>query len=299
MLAGLSMLAYLWKGNAGFPKGGSLAFARRIENRYLELGGEILYKKRVERILTEKNRAIGVRLYTDEDIMADYVISAADGRSTVFDMLGSGYGTRGMKRLYSGELPIHSQMQLSFGVKRDLSRIPAWTIHLLDEPYRLLSEERDSLSVKHFAFDPSLSPTGKEIIEVFLRMDHGYFRRILGNRLYDAEQDQTAEQVLAVVDRVMPGIADDVETVDVATPISYERYTGNWQGSSCGWLLSKKVMPKMVMGMRKTLPGLSNLYLAGQWVEPGGSVPLCAASGRSAVMLMCKDEGLQFTRAKI
>lgn len=295
MLAGLSMLAYLWKGNAGFPKGGSLAFARAIEKRYLDLGGEILYRKRVERIIVKDHCAIGVRLYTDEDVMADYVISAADGRSAVFDMLQGTYGRRGMKKLYTGDLAVHSQMQLSFGVDRNLSETPAWTIHLLNEPYRLLSEERETLSVKHFAFDPSLAPEGKSVVEVFLRMDHGYFRRILGNRLYDAEQDQTAEQVLSVLDRVMPDIAKDVEVVDVATPISYERYTGNWRGSSCGWLLSKKLMPKMILGIRKTLPGLANLYLAGQWVEPGGSVPLCAASGKNAVMLMCRDEGVRFT----
>ena len=89
----------------------------------------------------ENDRAAGVRLYTDEDVKADYVISAADGRSTFFEMLGGKYGRRSMKRRYAGDLPVHSQMQLSFGVNRDLSDTPAWIIHLLEEPYRLLSEE--------------------------------------------------------------------------------------------------------------------------------------------------------------
>ena len=47
--------------------------------------------------------------------------------------------------------------------------------------------------------------------------------------------------------------------VDEATPLSYERYTGNWQGSSCGWLLTKQTMPMMIQGMKKTLPGLQQL----------------------------------------
>lgn len=116
------------------------------------------------------------------------------------------------KRGFPGGLPIHSQMQLSFGVNRDLSDTRAWVIHLLDTPYRLLSEERSTLSVKNFCFDPSL--------EVILRMDYGYFRRLVGNRHYNTEQDQTAEQVLEVLERIMPGIADDIEFTDVATPIS-------------------------------------------------------------------------------
>ncbi|MBN1686572.1 MAG: NAD(P)/FAD-dependent oxidoreductase [Spirochaetales bacterium] len=291
VLAAASTYAYLWKKNAGFPAGGSLAFARALEQRYLALGGRIEYRKRVERVLVENDRAVGARLYTDEDIRAEFVISAADGRSTVFEMLGGVYGRRSMKRRYGGDLPLHSQMQLSFGVNRDLSGTPAWIIHLLDPPYRLLSEERSVLSVKNFSFDPSLAPEGKSVVEVFLRMDYGYFRRLIGNRLYDSEQDQTAEQVLKVLERVMPGMSKDVEHTDVATPISYERYTGNWNGSSCGWLLTKKTMLSMILGMKKTLPGLDRFYMAGQWVEPGGSVPLCAASGKNAVALLCKDAG--------
>ena len=86
----------------------------------------------------------------------------------------------------------------------------------------------------------------------------------------------------------------DIEFIDEATPLSYERYTGNWQGSSCGWLLTKQTMPLMIPGVDKTLPGLRNFYMAGQWVEPGGSVPLAAMSGRNAMQLICHDEGHPF-----
>jgi phytoene dehydrogenase-like protein len=35
--------------------------------------------------------------------------------------------------------------------------------------------------------------------------------------------------------------------------------------------------------VRKKLPGPEGLYLAGQWVEPGGVVPTAVMSGRQAV----------------
>lgn len=295
MLAGISMLSYIGSKNAGFPALGSLAFARALEKKYLELGGEIRYKKRVDRILVEKRKAVGVRLYSDEDLYADYVISTADGKTTSHDMLDGRFGKRTMQRRYNGDIPTHSQMQVSLGVTRDMSDTPSWIIHLLKEPYRLLSEERSTLSVKNFAFAPALAPEGRHVVEVFLRMRYRYFQRIYGNRLYNREQEQTADQVLEALEQVHPGIRNDIEICDVATPISYERYTGNWQGSSCGWLLTKKTMLWMIKGVRKTLGGLNNLYMAGQWVEPGGSVPNCCAGGRSAVMLICRDEGRRFT----
>ena len=70
-----------------------------------------------------------------------------------------------------------------------------------------------------------------------------------------------------------------MEFVDEATPLSYERYTGNWQGATSGFLLTKETLPMMIQGVPKTLPGLRDFYMAGQWVEPGGSVPLVGCLG--------------------
>jgi phytoene dehydrogenase-like protein len=80
----------------------------------------------------------------------------------------------------------------------------------------------------------------------------------------------------------------------VATPLSYERYTGNWQGSTTGWLPTRQTMLMLLLGVSKTLPGLQNFYLAGQWVEPGGSLPLAAASGRNAIHTICHQDGKPF-----
>ncbi len=134
MMAGLSMLAYMHTQNAGFPAGASLEFARAIEQRYLELGGEIYYNRQVEKILVEDHQAVGVRLYNDEIHRADIVISAADGRGTIYDLLGGEYTTPQLHRIYDGDFPVHSQIQVSLGVNADLSTEPHWVTHLLDRP---------------------------------------------------------------------------------------------------------------------------------------------------------------------
>jgi phytoene dehydrogenase-like protein len=91
------------------------------------------------------------------------------------------------------------------------------------------------------------------------------------------------------------GISDQIEAVDVATPMTYERYTGNWQGSMEGWLITTKTMSmSMRGGMDKTLPGLDNFYMAGQWVEPGGGVPTAAMPGRRVSQMICKQDKKPF-----
>ena len=127
-----------------------------------------------------------------------------------------------------------------------------------------------------------------------LTTPYDYWQRIYGRTIYDMEQVQESKILIDWLDTVYPGIKKDIEFSDVATPLSYERYTGNWQGSSCGWLLTKQTVLMMIKGMRKSLPGLRNFYLAGQWVEPGGSVPVVAMSGQNIIQQICHEDGKKF-----
>ncbi|RLG52209.1 MAG: NAD(P)/FAD-dependent oxidoreductase, partial [Thermoproteota archaeon] len=46
--------------------------------------------------------------------------------------------------------------------------------------------------------------------------------------------------------------------------------------------------------IRKTLPGLKNFYMVGQWVEPGGGLPAVALSGSNLSQIICKKDGRKF-----
>lgn len=293
-MMGMMLLAYMHSKNAGFPVGASLEFARAIEKRFLGLGGEIAYRAQVEKILVEDGKAVGVRLYNDEIHTADYVISAADGRTTIFDMLGGEFLDRKIRRMYDGRLPIHQMVQVSLGVKRDLSAEPHWVTHLLEEPVLVAGQERSEIGVKHYCFDPSLAPAGKSVVEMMVRTNYAFWQHIYGRSLYDSEQSQVTDVLLDQVERWHPGLRADIEFRDEATPLSYERYTGNWMGATCGWLLAKETVPLMILGVPKTLPGLKNFWMAGQWVEPGGTVSLAAASGRNVIQLICAQEKRPF-----
>ncbi len=48
------------------------------------------------------------------------------------------------------------------------------------------------------------------------------------------------------------------------------------------------------MRINKTLPGLNNFYMAGQWVEPGGGLPTAAMSAHNVIQMICKKDKKQF-----
>jgi phytoene dehydrogenase-like protein len=108
----LNTLALMHRKAAGYPLGGFLELARAIERRYYDLGGEIHYESRVERILVEADasgrgdRAVGVRLENGSEYRSDIVISAADGHTTIFDMLEGRYTSDQIQSHYD-EMPLY------------------------------------------------------------------------------------------------------------------------------------------------------------------------------------------------
>ncbi len=289
MLGMLFTLAGLHIGDSGYPVGGSLPFAQAIERRYLDLGGQVYYRSRVAKILVENDRAVGVQLADGSEHRADLVISAADGHATLFDMLDGKYLTDEIRGYYE-RLPIFSPLvYVSLGVARDLSAEPHSISWPLDEPLMVGNVAHTRMPLKHYGYDPTMAPAGKSALVVMLPTDYDSWKQLGQDRAaYEAQKQRIAQDVIAILDRRFPGLREQVEVVDVATPLTTERYTGNWRGSFEGWLLTTETMQMTFgKGMSKTLPGLSNFYMIGQWVEPGGGLPPAASSGRNAIQLLC------------
>ncbi|HEY4789419.1 MAG TPA: FAD-dependent oxidoreductase, partial [Bacteroidales bacterium] len=124
LIAVMTTFAYLHNQCAGFPIGGSLDFSRAIEKRYVELGGKIHYHARVEKILIENDRAVGIRLEDGSVHKADIVISAADGYSTLFTMLGNEYSNEKIRSYYNDLSIFQPLLQISLGINRDFKDEP-------------------------------------------------------------------------------------------------------------------------------------------------------------------------------
>jgi len=288
----MMILAFMHEGDGCFPAGGSLEFARAIERRYLGLGGELRYTSQIERVLVEDDRAVGVRLTDGSEHRADVVISAADGHATIFDMLQGRYINDKVRGYYE-KLPIFpSWIQVSLGVRRNLSDPAQAAVYMLEEPLEIAGRKHTCIRFRHFCFDPSLAPPGRSSLVTTFSSDHAYWKDLSREpERYETEKKEIAAKVMNVLERRMPGIAEQIEVVDVSTPMTVVRYTGNWQGSQEGWLITTETFGiVMGKGMDKTLPGLDGFYMCGQWVEPGGGVSTAAISGRGVIGMICKKD---------
>lgn len=294
----LFTFAYLHNKNAGYPIGGSLPMSKALEKRYTDLGGQVHYSSRVETILVEGDQAVGVRLVDGSEHRAGRVVSAADGYSTIFKMLNGKYIDQKTQEPYE-KWPIFPPLIfVGLGVNRSFADQPKLVSGLsfaLSQPVEIGEARRDRLSVHIFNQDPTLAPPGKTSLVVMLNSNYGYWKELaLDQADYEEKKDQIGRTIVELLEQRFPGISEQVEMVDVATPLTFERYTGNWQGSFEGWLITPQNASTMLKPMSMTLPGLKNFFMCGQWVMPGGGLPTGVMSGRQLVQTLCKEDKVKF-----
>ncbi len=298
MLFMLFTFAYMHNKNAGYPLGGSLPLSYALETRYKELGGIIHYKKRVDKIIVEDNKAVGVRLDDGTEVNAARVISAADGYSTIFKMLDGRFKDVKTSEPYEKWPLFPPLIFVGLGVNRLFNDVPQSVSGMaitLKKPVEIGEALRERLWVHIYNQDPSLAPAGKTSINVILNTDYEYWKKLSMDRsAYDQKKEEIARTVVGQLENRFPGISSLVEVTDVATPMTFERYTGNWKGSFEGWLITPENSYTMMKPMSDELPGLKNFHMCGQWVGPGGGLPTGIMLGRRLLKKICKQDGRKF-----
>ena len=300
-LMGLVMtLAPMSRKAAGYPAGGSLEFSKAIARRYMDLGGTVRYGARVSRVLEEAGKAIGIELADGTRVNADYVISAADLRSTLHAMLDGSRQDETHRVLLETGRTYEPCVQVSFGIRRVIPELdePMSEAIQLEGPLDVGGASTEWLTVKSYAFDPSLAPEGSSVVTSMIAGNWEHWNRLRENpTAYAEEKTKVAEALAAAIDARYPGFKDAIETTDVATPTTFERYTGNWKGTFMTWQLTPEFQ-KRYGHVRMTIPGLNNLYVASMWTSPPGGIPGAAIAGQSVIQLLCARDKRRFVTTK-
>ena len=298
VLSLIQTLAWMHRRTTGHPVAGSESFVRTLERRFTELGGKVDYGSRVERVLTDNGRATGLRLADGRAEQADAVIVASDSRSAIVKLLdGQCVDDRLVDRFE--KLRIHpSSVCVSIGVNRPIAEFPLSVTGIsfpLVEPKIIDGRKRSRLTVHRAGGGFNLPKGASHKTVLFTLLDASYdewMHREADEQANETAQREVVETVIEALDERFPGIAGDVQMTDVITPPMWQRRTGNWNGSTRGWLLTPDTLR---MRIPRRLRGLDGVILAGQWTEPGGGVSRAAMSGRYAAELLCRDRGKRFT----
>jgi prolycopene isomerase len=279
-------------------RGGARALADLFASALQEYGGDLALKTMVTKISIENGKASGVELQSGERIKSKYVVSNADARLTFLKLVGRELlDEKFVEELLETEIcpPV---FLVSLGVDMDLGKMgfdgAMITYNPSDESINLSTADPSRCGITIIIYslrDPSLAPPGKHAVSIAAGLPYEY----MGNWRVDKQgrrgkeykklKEQVADQLIASAENVIPGLSHHIVCRDIATPLTYERYTLNTKGSIMGWDLT----PENFMKMRSQETPIKNLYQAGHWTFPGGGIPAVIPSGKNAAELILKE----------
>ena len=104
---------------------------------------------------------------------------------------------------------------------------------------------------------------------------------------YKALKEQFAQIIFERVEKqVCPNLREHILFYEVATPVTYHRYTHNKDGSMMGTRPGRINMQLKVAHYRAPV---KNIFIGGHWAELGGGVPIAVKAAFNASLMVLKD----------
>lgn len=284
-------LREFFKTRSYWISGGSQSLSDALARAIVRQGGSVRTGCKVARILLECGRVIGVELESGKRILASCVISNADATSTFLDMVG--------EEALPSEF-VHSLKEMT-------ASLSYFQVYLgLDESFEPPIELRNSFEIcimnqsadrdegypfvgvtNYTLLDPSLASGNKQILTIAIPMkidgpeDWGVSSFWERTEDYRVRKDATSDELISIVEGVFPGLRDHILVKEAATPLTFQRYTLNKNGSYLGFDSRFKRLPQKTP--------VKGLYLAGGWTEPHAGVMGVIISGRQAAEMVYKE----------
>lgn len=292
VIAHIELTSGLW-----YPQGGIHQVAAGMAKLAVELGVEILTETRVNSIVTDNGRAVGVMVDDhgqDGDgtfIQADAVVANVDVMTVYQKLLPqTPQVARRAKRLGAME-PSCSGFVLLLGVEGNYDHLLHHNIFFCDD-YE--AEFRDIFERGVPPDDPTIyiSITSKADPEHAPADCENWF--VLVNappagRSYDWETqaDYYRDKVLATLAARGLDVRNRILSERVMTPLDIEAISGAWDGALYGFSSNKAM--NAFRRPHNRCPDVAGLYFAGGTTHPGGGVPMVTLSGKVAAEMVLAD----------
>jgi phytoene dehydrogenase-like protein len=174
------------------------------------------------------------------------------------------------------------------GIRTELPQLMSWE---LPEPIRYADETVSKIGFYNYSEYEGYAPKGCTTLTTVLTADtYDFWKKAKEKGRYEAEKRNLANQVVRVLCEKYPQTEGLFEVVEVATPLTYERYTGAYHGS---WMTVVNVGDRI-----KTYPGylksVKGLYFAGHRLMSPGGLPVAIDSGRKAAQMVCRQFNMVF-----
>jgi prolycopene isomerase len=276
-------------GGINYPKGGVGQIAQKLVDGLEKAGGQIQYKARVKKIITEKGKAIGVELANGKAIFAKRIISNATRWDTFEKLLPAEEMPTAEKKWRQRYEKSPSFLSLHLGV--EASVLPPGTDchHILLEDWDKMEATEGTVLVSiPTLLDPDLAPEGYHIIHAFTPSWIQEWEGLAAKE-YEEKKEAAAGRIIERLEKIFPGLDAGLDYMEVGTARSHRRFLGREDGTY-GPIPKRKLMGLLGMPFNRTsIPGL---YCVGDSTFPGQGLNAVAFSGFACAHRVAVDLGL-------
>lgn len=284
-------------GGINYPAGGVGQIPLKLAEGLQQQGGEIKYGANVTEILTERGKAIGVKLATGEEIFAKKIVSNATRWDTFEKLLPSSEKPFFEKQWAEDYQKSPSFLSLHIGVKADILKPDEDCHHILLEDWDNMETEQGTIFVSiPTLLDPSLAPDGYHIIHTFTPSWISAWQDLTPQD-YEAKKEAAAWQLVDRLEAIFPGLDAAMDYLEVGTPRTHRKFLGRVDGSY-GPIPQRKLAGLMGMFNFAGFPPMvnktevKNLYCVGDSTFPGQGLNAVAFSGFACAHKVATDLGV-------
>lgn len=282
-----------WKGSRGlaYPKGGLGAVVDALVKAVEAHGGEICTKLRVDQVLLEGQRAVGVRC-SKGDIRAREAVVCNAPIWDAAKLLPKDAALE-MKQDWQDTPMTRSYLHLHLGLDAkglDLSELEAHYTSMIG--WEDVTAEQNMVAISNPALlDPSLCPPGKLVLHLYGAGNEPFdiWENLQGDA-YEEMKASRAQRLWEALEDVIPDARARAEVAMVGSPLTHRRFlrreAGTYGPKPIWGRFGPGKVPFRTAG--DALPamrgenGIDGLLLCGDSTFPGIGVPAAVVSGLSA-----------------
>lgn len=276
-----------------FPKGGTGALVRAMVRYFEEMGGEIVYQKEVEQILTSNGQVCGIRSRDGEAWDCSAAVSNGDVVHTYKDLLKNEPLVKKQTKEIQNKSFSMSLFLIYFGTKRKYPSLAHHNVlfgprykELLKDIFQKGTLPDDFSLYLHVPSltDPSLAPEGHECFYVLAPVAH------LGKMNIDWKKEGPvfADKILRYMEeKYMPGLRENIVTQRIFTPEDFVTELNSYHGSA--FSLEPKLTQSAFFRQHNKDSKVKGLYFVGAGTHPGAGVPGVVNSAKATASLILED----------
>ncbi len=273
-----------WLEGAYYPKGGDQVLTDAFVAAIKRKNGSILLGSEVTSVNVENGKAVGVQTAKGQKYLAKNIISNVNPMLTFQNLIGGDkvpakfLAKLGKMQLSDSGFLVFLGLDETFKEKIDKQDFEI----IVSDTYDLTQDYADSLNnnfekacfmITLFSnIDGSLAKDGKFVAGLVQIHPFSYWKKFeadykLGNKAeYNKEKDRLAAALIKRAEKIIPELSKHVETIEIATPLTLKRYSGNPNGAMYGWANTTDQFTPMD---RELKCPIKNLYLSSAWAFPG------------------------------